>query len=82
MRGVLLAEAPVDTLTEQVGVPVVTGVLLDHVHEQLAQRDRLPLGVVADEIEVVVARELLGEGDLLAPRRPRLLQRAGQRPPR
>ena len=56
--GVLLADAPVDALAEQVGVPVVAGVLLDHVHEQLG-------------------RELVGEGDLLAPRRPRLLQRAG-----
>src|SRR5215475_8519098 len=68
----LLAEAPVDALAEQVGVPVVAGVLLDHVHEQLAQRDRLTLGVVADEAEVVVPGELLGEGDLLAPGRPRL----------
>jgi len=37
---VLLADAPVDALAEQVGVPVVAGVFLDHVHEQLAQRDR------------------------------------------
>ena len=72
--GVLLADAPVDALAEQVGVPVVAGVLLDHVH---AQRDRLTRGVAAGEAEVVTARELLGEGDLLAPRRPRLLQRAG-----
>jgi hypothetical protein len=36
-RRALLAEAPVDALAEQVGVPVVAGVLLDHVHEQLAQ---------------------------------------------
>jgi hypothetical protein len=68
----LLAEAPVDALAEQVGVPVVAGVLLDHVDEKLPQRDRLTLGVVADEIEVVVAREQLGECDLLPPRRPRL----------
>ena len=34
---VLLADAPVDAVAEQVGVPVVAGVLLDHVHEQLAQ---------------------------------------------
>ena len=54
-------------------MPVVAGVLLDHVHEQLAQRDRLTLGVLADEIEVVIARELLSECDLRAPRRPRLL---------
>jgi hypothetical protein len=30
---VLLADAPVDALAEQAGVPVVAGVLLDHVHE-------------------------------------------------
>ena len=41
--GGLLADAPVDALAEQVSVPVVAGVLLDHVHEQLAQRDRLTL---------------------------------------
>jgi hypothetical protein len=40
--------APVDAFAEQVGVPIVAGVLLDHVHEQLAQRDRLALGVAAD----------------------------------
>jgi hypothetical protein len=34
---VLLADTPVDALAEQVGVPVMTRVLLDHVHEQLAQ---------------------------------------------
>src|SRR5262245_66396715 len=67
----LLADAPVDALTEQVGVPVVAGVLLDHVHEQLAQRDRLTLGVVADETEGVVPGELPGGGDLLSPGRPR-----------
>jgi hypothetical protein len=32
-RAGLLADAPVDTLAEQVGVPVVAGVLLDHVHQ-------------------------------------------------
>jgi hypothetical protein len=37
-RGVLLADAPVDAFAEQVGVPVVAGVLLGHVHKQLAQR--------------------------------------------
>jgi hypothetical protein len=37
-----------------------------------AQRDLLTLGVAARETEVVIARGLLGEGDLLAPRRPRL----------
>jgi len=38
------------------------------VHEQLAQRDRLT-PESRREAEVVTARELLGEGDLLAPRR-------------
>ena len=71
-RRALLADPSVDALAEQVGVPVVAGVLLDHVHQQFAQRDRLPLGVAADVAEIVVARELLSEGDLLAPRRPRL----------
>ena len=54
----------------------------DHVHEQLAQRDRLTLGAAAGEAEVVVAREPISEGDLLAPRRPRLLDhsRASHRP--
>jgi hypothetical protein len=51
---VLLADAPLDALPEQVGVPVAAGVLLDHVHEQLAQRDRLTLGVAAGEVGVVV----------------------------
>ncbi len=52
---------------------VVTGVLLDHVDQELAQRDRLTGTVVSDEVEVGVARELLGEGDLIPPRGPRLI---------
>ena len=42
----------------------------------------LIFGVAAGEAEVVVAGELLGEGDLLAPRRPRLLDHGlvGDRP--
>jgi hypothetical protein len=52
-------------------VAVVTGVLLDHVGEQLAQRDRVALAILADEAEIMVAGELLGEGDFLAPRCPR-----------
>jgi hypothetical protein len=81
-RGVLLADAPVDALAEQVGVPVVAGVLLDHVNEQLTQRDRLTPGVAAGEAEIVVAREPLSEGDLLASRRPRRLDhsRVSDRP--
>jgi hypothetical protein len=63
-------------------IPVAEGVLLDHVHEQLAQRDRLTLGVAAGKAEVVAARELLSEGGLLAPRRPRCLDhsRVSDRP--
>jgi hypothetical protein len=76
-RRVLLAGAPVDALAEQVGVPVVAGVFLDHVHERLAQRDRLTFGVAAGEVQVVVAGELLGEGNLLAPRRPASSTTAG-----
>jgi hypothetical protein len=34
--GMLLANASVNALTQQVGVTVVTGVLLDHVDQQLA----------------------------------------------
>src|SRR5262245_5439715 len=33
----LLADTPIDALAEQIGVPVVAGVLLDHVDEKLAQ---------------------------------------------
>jgi hypothetical protein len=36
-RGDLFADTPVNALAEQVGVPVMARVLLDHVHEQLAQ---------------------------------------------
>jgi hypothetical protein len=72
-RGALLADAPVDALAEQVSMPVMAGVLLDHVNEQLAQRDRLTLRVAAGEAEVMIAGELLGEGDLLAPRQVRTI---------
>ena len=67
---------------EQVGAPVMAGVLLDHVQEQLAQRDRITFGVAANEAQVVIVRELLGEGNLLAPCRPRLRDhgRVGDRP--
>ena len=33
----------VDPLTDQVGVTVVAGVLLDHVHHDPSQRDRTPI---------------------------------------
>jgi hypothetical protein len=42
-RAQLLADAP----AEQIGAPVKARVLLDHVHQQLAQPDRLTLGVAA-----------------------------------
>jgi hypothetical protein len=41
----LLADATIDALPQQVRVTVVAGVLLDHVHEHLAQGD---LAVVRD----------------------------------
>ncbi len=64
------------------GVKPVVARPFDHVHEQLTQRDRLTLGVAAGEAEAVVAREPLSEGDLLTPRRLRLLDhsRASGRP--
>jgi hypothetical protein len=37
LEALLLADAAVDALAEEVGVPVVAGVFLDHVHEQFAQ---------------------------------------------
>ena len=43
-RAQLLADAPVDAPAEQIGVPVKARVLLDHVHQQPAQPDRLALG--------------------------------------
>ena len=69
----LLADAAVDAFAEQVGVAVVAGVLLDHVHQELTQRHRLALGVLADEVEVVVGDELIGEGYFRAPGRPGLV---------
>ena len=47
--------------------------LLDHVNQQLAQRDRRPGTVLANETEVGVARELLRERDFVAPRGPRFV---------
>ena len=46
LRRASLSEPAVDALAEQVGVAVVPGVLLDHVDEQFAQRDRLPVAGV------------------------------------
>jgi hypothetical protein len=52
---------------------VVAGVLLDHVNEQFAQRDWFARTVAPDELEVGIAGELLGEGDLVVPCTPGVL---------
>ena len=57
--GVLLADAPVNALAGQADVPIVAGVLLPHVHQQLAQQDRFTLGVAAGEAHVVIGGEPL-----------------------
>ena len=44
LAGRLLAHPAVDAFPQQVGVAHVPGVLLDHVHEHLAQADRCPPG--------------------------------------
>jgi len=54
-----LADAPVNALAGQVGVPIAAGVLLGHVHQQLAQQDRFTLGVAAGEAHVVIGGEPL-----------------------
>ena len=69
----LLADAAVDALPQQVGMAVVAGVLLDHVDQELPQRDRLPGAVTPDEAEIGVTSELLGEGDLVVPCSPGIL---------
>ena len=63
----LLADAPVDALAEQVGVPVVAGVLLDHVHEPLLHRVERARGLphfgrpgFRERGPVQVAAELVG----------------------
>src|SRR4051812_14473590 len=43
----LPADRPVDQLADEVGMPVVPGVLLDHVHVDPAQRDLLAVPLVA-----------------------------------
>lgn len=47
----LLPEASVDSLTQQVGVSVVAGVLFDHVYQQFAQRDWVAVRVAPEEVE-------------------------------
>src|SRR5579872_1899413 len=53
--GASLADPPVDALSQQVGVPAVTGVLLDPVHHQLPNRD-------AARAEALAEVRVLGEG--------------------
>jgi glycerophosphoryl diester phosphodiesterase len=69
----LLAYAAVDAFAEEIGVAVVAGVLLDHVDEELPEGDWLARTVLAHEVEVVVADELIRERDLLTPGLPGLL---------
>jgi hypothetical protein len=45
----------------------VAGILLDHVHQELAQGDRIAGRVTTDGAQVGFACELFGEGDLLVP---------------
>src|SRR3954466_16180301 len=47
-----LTDAAVDALAQEVGVSAVTGVLLDHVDEHLAQPDRLPVTHSADDVQI------------------------------
>ena len=68
----LLPHSPVDPLPQQVGVSAVPGVLLDHVHQHLTQRDRASVVVPGDAEIAVVGHELIGERDLGPPHRPRL----------
>ena len=69
----LLADTSVNALAQEIGMAVVAGVLLDHVNQQLPKRDGLTRTVLSDEAEVGVAGELLGEGHLVTPCGPRLV---------
>jgi len=44
-----LADTSIDALTQQVGVTVVAGVLLDHVDQQLPERYRLACAITPDD---------------------------------
>src|SRR6266571_1138633 len=69
--GALLAHPPVDPLAQQVGVAVVPGVLLHHVHHYLAQRDRSLPGIVPDDVEIGrLGHEPIRERDLGPPHVP------------
>src|SRR6185295_12409905 len=51
-RGASGADGPVDRLAQEVGMAVVPGVLLDHVHHHQPQRDVLaPAGLVSGHVE-------------------------------
>ena len=59
---------------------VVAGVLLHHVDQELAQRDRSVLGTAPGDVEAWrVGDELLGEGNLITPRCPCLGDNGGVR---
>lgn len=52
---------------------VMAGVLLDHVNQELPQRDGLTRAVSSNEAEVSLASELLGKGNLVTPCGPRII---------
>ena len=69
----LLPDSAVDPLAQEIGVPAVPRVLLDHVHEHLAQLDRLAIGVSTRDLEIAcLLHEPVSERDFAPPRRPRL----------
>jgi len=69
----LLADTSVNTLAQEIGMAVVTGVLLDHVNQELPQGDWFARAVLSNEAEVGFASELLGKGNLVTPCAPRLI---------
>ena len=69
----LLADTSVNTLAQEIGMAVVAGVLLDHVNQELPQRDWFARAVPSNEAEVGLASELLGKGNLVTPCGPRLI---------
>ena len=66
----LLTDAAVDAFAEQVGVPVVAGVLVDHVDQDAPHR--LPTALAECVTVCDLGYDAVGEGDLLPPRPPRL----------
>jgi hypothetical protein len=63
----LLTDAAVDSLTQEVGMAVVAGILLDHVDQEFPQRYWFAGAVAPHEAEVGVTDELLGEGHFVVP---------------